>query len=202
MIKNYIFDFGQVLVEFNPRKLTSVYVHNEDDIETISEIIFDRIYWDKLDEGSITDEQVIHSACSRLPEKYHKIACEVYDNWIKNLTPIDGVIDIIRELKESNCRLYLLSNISKKFAETYKSVPKINDILSLFDGLVFSAEIGLTKPHKQIFEYLLNEFDLSPYESVFIDDNINNIVGAESVGINGYCFDGDIDKLKSFIFTD
>ena len=57
MVKNYIFDFGNVLAEFYPDKLTAPFVKNEDDRKCISEIVFDRFYWDRLDAGTITDDE-------------------------------------------------------------------------------------------------------------------------------------------------
>lgn len=138
-------------------------------------------------------ETVYRSICK-------KNAVSAYENWIVNLAPIAGMTDILRKLKAKGSKLFLLSNISKGFAENYKNIPHVNNILSFFDGLVFSGPIGLVKPNKEIFEHLLKKYDIKAEESLFIDDNISNINGAETVGIKGYLFDGDVDKLKSFIF--
>ena len=82
-IKNFIFDFGQVLVDFNTEYMTSCYIEDKNDARLVETVVFDRIYWDKLDEGSITDEQVKQGICSRLPLTLNKKACLVYDNWYK-----------------------------------------------------------------------------------------------------------------------
>lgn len=200
MIKNCIFDFGQVLVEFVPEKLTAVYTDNADDIRLISDAVFDRLYWDRLDDGTITDSEVRSAFCARLPVRLHETALKAYDNWIENLVPISEVVSLLPQIKKSGGRLYLLSNISRGFAEKYRDIAKINDILSLFDGMVFSGTLGITKPNKEIFEHLLYTFGLNAEESIFIDDNINNIIGAEKAGIKGYLFDGDTEKLKLSLF--
>ncbi len=196
MYKNYIFDFGQVIVKFEPEFMTKAYINDSKDVKAVEDIIFDRLYWDKLDEGTITDDEVKQGICSRLPERLKEKACLVYDNWYKNLPFIDGIPELLKEIKANGGKLYLLSNISKGFAENYKNVPEISEILNLFDGLVFSGPIGIVKPNKEIFEHLLLKYNLGPEECVFIDDNKNNINGAKNVGINAILFDGDVSRLK------
>ncbi len=199
MVKNYIFDFGEVLVKFDTEYMTSVYVKNSKDAKLVEEVVFDRLYWDKLDEGSITDDEVKQGVCSRLPNALHQKACLVYDNWYKNVPFIKGMPEILREIKSNGGHLYLLSNISKTFAESYHTVPEIKQVLDMFDGLVFSAELGITKPNKEIFNYLLRHYNLKCEESVFIDDRINNIIGAQAAGIKTILFEGSVDKFKTEI---
>ena len=57
----------------------------------------------------------------------------------------------------------------------------------------------MIKPNKDIFEYMLKECDILPSETLFIDDSPINIAGAESVGIKGYLFDGDVEKLSKYL---
>ncbi len=196
MYKNIIFDFGQVLVHFDPDYMTSVYVHDKDDRRAVCDVVFDRQYWDKLDDGSISDEEVINGFCSKLPKRLQDSAIKVYGNWINNIPFIDGMKELIFELKNLGAKLYLLSNISVGFAENYQTVPEIAEVFSLFDGLVFSGPIGITKPSKEVFGYLLNKYSLKAEECIFVDDTKRNIEGAEKVGIKGYLFDGDAVKLK------
>ncbi|MBQ4110637.1 MAG: hypothetical protein IJC74_07115 [Clostridia bacterium] len=68
MMNTYIFDFGNVLAEFYPEKLTEPYVTDINDIKYLSEAVFDRLYWDKLDAGTITDDEVKEALIKRLPE--------------------------------------------------------------------------------------------------------------------------------------
>lgn len=196
MIKNYVFDFGQTLVRFDPRYMTSVYVRKSEKIEQIASAVFDRLYFDKLDAGTITDEEVKRKICDRLPKELQDKACLVYDNWYYNLPIIDGIPELLKEIKDNGGRLFLLSNISCGFAENYNRIAGINELLSFFDGLVFSGEIRMVKPDKNIFEYLLNKYDLSAAECVFIDDNKNNTLTAESLGIKSILFDGNVSKLR------
>ena len=199
MIKNYIFDFGNVLGQFYPEKLTAHYISDEETKKFISNIVFDRLYWDKLDEGTITDQEVKESICGRVPDELKEISCKVYDNWINNLIPVKGMEKLIQDIYKSDKKLYLLSNISITFKNSYHNVKWINELFSCFDGLVFSGEIGLTKPNADIFEHLLEKYNLNREECLFIDDNNINIEGAKNVGINGYLFDGDVEKLRQYI---
>lgn len=199
MIKNYIFDFGNVLAEFYPEKLTKPFVEDEKLRKEISEIAFDRLYWDKLDDGSITDEEVKEGILSRTDETTGKLACRVYDNWINSLTPVPYMEKLICDIRKTDKKLYLLSNISIGFAEKYGEVKWIKELLACFDGLLFSGPLGKVKPKKEIFEHLLREFNLKADECLFIDDSEKNILGAEKAGIKGYLFDGDAEKLRDYL---
>lgn len=196
MYKNVIFDYGQVIISFDPYYMTKAYVNDEKVAKDLSEIIFDRIYWDKLDNGSITDDEVKAAFKNRIPSHLYDTACKVYDNWYYNNPIIPGIKEIIEELKAKGVKLYLLSNISIGFAENHQNIPKVSEILSLFDGLVFSGPIGLNKPNREIFDYLLNTYNLKAENCVFIDDSEKNLNGAKAVNINTILFTGDTEKLK------
>ena len=197
MYKNIIFDFGNVLAEFYPEKLTRACVKDEQSIKLISDVVFDRLYWNKLDDGTISDDEVKTEILKRLPDNLHESAVSVYDGWVKNLTPVKGMCELVKDLKKSGKKLYLISNISIGFAESYSSVPWISALLSEFDGLVFSGPLHLTKPGKEIFEYLITSHCLNKEECIFIDDSELNINGAKAVGIPGYLFDGNCENLRS-----
>ena len=199
MIKNYIFDFGNVLAEFYPEKLAAPYVENAEMRQRVCEVVFDRIYWDRLDKGDATDSEVKAGMCSRLSAEEGKLACIVYDNWVKTLSPVKNMQQLVCDIKKSGKKLYLLSNISKGFANSYADVKWIKELLDNFDGVILSGPIGKVKPKRDIFEHLLETFGLKAEECLFIDDSRINIEGAEAVGINGYLFDGDAETLRKYI---
>ena len=91
MIKNIIFDFGNVIAQFYPEKLTSPFVSDEKTRKYISEVVFDRLYWDRLDDGTISDDEVKAEICKRVPEELCEVACTVYDNWISSMTPVENM---------------------------------------------------------------------------------------------------------------
>ncbi len=196
MIKNVIFDFGQVIVSFEPSYMVSKYVIDSEDAALLEAVVFDRLYWDKLDEGTVSDSQVVEEIKTRIPERLYDVAEKIYYNWIYNIPLIDGIVDVISWLKnECGVKLYLLSNISKYFASHKDEF----DVFHYFDGLVFSAPLGIVKPQREIFEYITDKYSLNPDESIFIDDNPKNIQAAQEYGIKGYLFDKDTVKLKKYL---
>ncbi len=200
MIKNYIFDFGWVLYKFDCEYMARKYIKNEEDYNTVYSVVFDRFYWDRIDDGSLTDEQAKVEFCEALPERLHAVACEIYDNWHKNLLPVEGMAELVKEIKAKGGKLFLLSNVSIGFSEAYKEVEDINELLSSFDGLVFSGLLNIVKPSREIFEHLLNKYGLKAEECVFIDDLERNVKGAEAVGIKGIQFDGNAVNLRQKLF--
>lgn len=199
MVQNYIFDFGNVLTVFDPDKLTAPHVADAQTRKLVSEVVFDRLYWDALDWGTITDEYIKADIRRRLPEELREVGCTVYDRWVHNLTPVPGMEKVVQDLRNACGKLYVLSNVSIGFANTYREVPWIRALFDNFDGIILSGTIGIAKPGKEIFEYMLDKFNLQARECLFIDDNAKNIETAKALGINGYLFDGDAQKLSVYL---
>ncbi len=194
-LKNVIFDFGQVMIRFDPHYMTAQYVSDPTDAALLETVVFDRLYWDRLDSGEITDAEVLGACRERLPARLWEAAERIYGNWYYHLPETEGMRELVRELKARGMRVLLLSNISAGFAAHAKEFP----LLAEFDGCVLSAEIGMVKPHAAIFEYICKTYDIKPSESLFIDDSEKNIRGSEAFGIKGYLFDGDVPKLKNYL---
>ena len=198
MIKNVIFDFGKVMVHFEPKYMVEQYVTDPDDSALLQKVVFDRLWWDRLDAGTISDAEVLAACCERLPERLHADAEKIYYNWIYNIPEIKGMRDLVKEIKEKfGVRTFLLSNISTYFAAHRDEIP----CLAEFEGCVFSAVCGKIKPHADIFAHLCDTYGIAKEESIFIDDNENNIRGAENFGIRGYLFDGDVGRLRAHLFS-
>ena len=193
MIKNVIFDFGQVLIHFEPEYMVGRFVTDPEDSKLLQEVVFDRLYWDELDAGTITDEEVLCRCRERLPERLHAVAGDIYYNWIYNIPEFDGMRRLVQEVKRTQgVNIFLLSNASKYLADHKYEIP----ILDEFENCVFSAVCGFVKPDRAIFEHLCKRFGIKASESVFIDDLPKNIAGVENAGIKGYLFDGDVGKLR------
>ena len=196
MIKNLIFDFGQVMVSFKRKYMVERFVTEAEDSRLLQEVVFDRLYWDRLDAGTITDEEALCLVCERLPERLHVAARDIYYNWVYNIPEIPGMSALVREMKECfGVRIYLLSNISRYFAGHSKEIECLKD----FDGCVFSSVCGYVKPDREIYAHICSEFNILPEESVFIDDRRINIEGGEAFGIKGYLFDGDVERLRNYL---
>lgn len=199
MIKNIVFDFGRVIVDFDESNMTRAYIKDESLVSTVRDVVFDRLYWDRLDLGTITDEEVKAGISSRLPQELVAAAHDVYDHWIDNVEVIDGIKTAVKVAKERADGIYLLSNISCQFVREYPSRPHIASILAQFDGLVFSAPLQMVKPNAAIFRHLLDTYGLKAEETLFIDDSPKNIAGAAALGIKTYLFDGDAAALTAYL---
>lgn len=196
MIKNIVFDFGKVMVSFDPQYMVGKYVSDPDDSKLLESVLFDRLYWDKLDSGEITDREVIDACKGRIPERLWDVSEQIYYNWIYNIPEIAGMSALVRYVKEVyGTRTFLLSNISVYFAEHADEIP----CLALFEKCIFSAVCGKVKPSREMFEYLCHECNILPEETLFIDDSEKNIAGARACGIEGYLFDGNAEKLRKYI---
>ena len=196
MIKNVVFDFGQVLVHFEPLYMVGKYVQETEDKQLLEDVLFDRLYWDRLDEGTITDEEVLAACQKRIPQRLWAVAEKIYYNWIYNIPEIDGMSELIRWVRDDyGKRVFLLSNISKYFADHEGEIP----VLKHFERKIFSARCGKIKPNREIFERLCKECDILPNETLFVDDSEKNIKGAQNYGIKGYLFDGDVARLQAYL---
>ena len=195
-MKTVIFDFGQVLVRFEPSYMVGKYVDDPVEAALLAHIAFDRKYWDRLDAGTITDAEVVADIRSRVPAHLHGAVEQIYYNWIYNIPEIEGMRDLILHIKCTyGVHVYLLSNISTYFASHAHEIP----ILDLVDGCVFSAVCGLTKPDAAIFTHICEKFGLDPAEAVFVDDKAENVQAACALGMQGYVFDGDARKLRAYL---
>lgn len=198
-MKHIIFDFGNVLARFDAMQMTGAYFDDPELCKKIGDIVFDRLYWDKLDRGTITNEEVLAGIRSRVPAELAERACAVFIHWPELIEPIAGMPELVADLKRQGYGLYLLSDISIEFSENYEKIPWIKALFALFDGLMMSGPVGLVKPHRETFENLLHTFDLRADDCLFIDDRAVNIAGAEACGIRGYVFDGNAEKLRCYL---
>jgi putative hydrolase of the HAD superfamily len=196
MIKNVVFDFGQVMVRFEPSYMVGKYVTDEQDKALLETVIFDRLYWDHLDAGTISDAEVIEECKKRLPKRLWSVGETIYYNWIYNIPEIEGMSALVKHLRyDCDKHVFLLSNISEYFADHADEIPCLAD----FERCIFSALCGCVKPSREIFAHLCRECGILPEETIFIDDNPDNIAGAERFGIVGYLFDGDANKLGKYL---
>ena len=105
---------------------------------------------------------------------------------------IEGMEELVKQLKDIGYKVYLLSNTSKVFYKFKELFP----VVKHFDGTFISADYGVLKPDKEIFRLFCEKFSLSPSESVFIDDSQANIKSSVQEGFTGIWFKGDAEELK------
>ena len=198
MIRNIVFDMGKVLLDYEPLAVCYAYTDREEDVEQIGRELFFAEELVLLDQGLITDEKALDRVKKRLPEeRLQKLAEESLAHWHEyNLRPMAGMEELVRTLKEAGYGIYLCSNASLRLRSYETEIPGHQ----YFDGTVVSAEEKLLKPDPAIYHRLFEKYHLKPEECFFIDDRAENIEGARSCGMDGYCFcDGDVEKLQCFL---
>ena len=192
MIKNVVFDMGGVLIRFDAEHYTARFVPDPADYELMRRELFRSIEWVWMDRGTITDDEVVAAVCARLPERLHQAVWDILDNWHQDIPPLDGVYDLVKELKGKGYRIYLLSNTCTRFHEFRKNIPA----LEFFDGEFVSCDFHFVKPEPGIYLRFLEYFHLRPEECVFIDDDPRNIEGAVRCGMSGVIYHGDPAHLR------
>lgn len=193
MIRNIVFDMGNVLIHWAPERFLERENIPAEDRPAILKEVFGSVEWIQLDRGSIPPEEGIAAMCRRLPERLHAAVRELTLGWWRrNLLPVEGMADLIREIKGLGYGVYLLSNAKVDLPQFFPMIPGSE----CFDGKIVSADWKLLKPQPEIYETLFREYGLKREECFFIDDLNINIEGAWFVGMDGVIFDGDLPRLR------
>lgn len=191
---NFIFDIGNVLIDFKPEQFLHTLLKNPTDERKMNEVIFKSTEWIKLDEGTITPKQACSNFCAREPE-YQELIIKVMDKLPEMFTPIQKTIDILQEIKNLGHKLYYLSNFHKELS---LFVQNKFSFFKQFDGGVFSCDVHIVKPSAEIYHFILDKYKLVPEDCVFFDDTEKNVVAAEQIGIKGVLFK-EVNEIESFI---
>ncbi len=192
MIRNILFDMGQVLIRFVPDYFISRLGMEGEDKALLLQEVFRSPEWVQLDMGTITDDEAAEAVCSRLPEHLHDAAGKLIRMWDRPILPVEGMYELIEALKEKGYGIYLLSNASVRQHDYWPRVPASR----FFDGTFISADEKVMKPNPDYFNRAMERFHLAPEECIFIDDVPANIEGAQVCGIGGIVFQGDAQLLR------
>lgn len=182
MIKNIIFDIGNVLVDFHPKVFFQDLLPRKY-IDEICQIVFGET-WDKLDEGSLSSEQVRYLYHEQYPALKQEIDI-VMDHWMEMMTLKEDTYAFMKACKAKGLGIYLLSNIG---AKSHAYLEKRYDFFALADGMVLSYQIHCNKPKEAIFNELLDTCWLKAEECIFIDDSEANIEQAKAMGFHGIVY--------------
>lgn len=192
MIKNIIFDFGNVLLEWNEDKVVSNYSNNKDEQEILKKVIFKSDDWLKLDDGTMDYKQAITLFKEKLPSNLSVRVEEIMNTWYKTMPMNQEICNLIKKLKENNYKIYALSNTHVPVYEYVKN----SGIGKYFDGFLISAIEKMMKTNEEIYHRLFEKFELVPQECFFIDDSEKNIEISRKCGMEGHIFDmNDFQKL-------
>ena len=195
-IKNIVFDFGGVLVDSNPRYLFKDYFNDNREMEYFLTHICTPEWNLEQDKGRPLAEGT-RILQNKYPE-YHALIQLFYDKYEKMLkSDIPETVALLKKLK-ARYKVYGLTNWS---AETFKIAYAKFPFFKEFDGIVVSGQEKILKPDKRIYYRLLDRYNLKAENTVYIDDNIDNIRTAEEIGMVSIHFEnaGQLEKELSIL---
>ncbi|NPD91503.1 HAD family hydrolase [Xylanibacter muris] len=201
-VKNLIFDFGKVLVDYDVMSVMHTFFgDNKEEEEAFSQTFMCKKFTDECDLEEIPFEQIIRKAQQEHP-RFSDALQYFYDHYLDFVIgEMPGMKPLLVKLKEKGFKLYGLTNWC---SEVHKVMKKY-DIFDLLDGYVISSEVHLLKPNPAIYRYLCNRYGLKPEECLFVDDNYANVYAAKDVGMYAVAFVGpEIYEIavKNICFND
>ena len=170
MIKNIIFDLGNIIINYNQDKIINNFTIDEEEKIFIKEKIYRSPEWKLLDLGQITNNDAIEKIQKRNDIKYNKLINIFLHEWYKTQPINEDIVEIAKKLKERNYNIYVLSNMAKETYEYFKNI----DFFKVCNGIVISSHENVKKPDERIFNTLLTRYKLNPKECLFIDDDDTN----------------------------
>ena len=194
-MKNVVFDLGRVVFAQDPAKSTAEFK------QFFSYVSLTPMpqFWVDYDMGVLSIDQVAAElAAYRGVET--SFAREMIQIAIGKQETIAPTAALIADLKQAGYRLYVLSNMSREFIDFLRE----QEVYANFDGDVVSCEVGVVKPMPEIYDLLLERFDLDPAETIFIDDRKENVDAAAAKGIATFHFDrndyeGSCERLREIL---
>ena len=176
---NIVFDLGGVVFRWQPDSIISSVFEDEETQRIVRKEIFEHADWVELDRGTLSLQAAIDRGSSRTGLRAREI--ERLLNAVPFfLTPIDETIELIYRLGSTANKLYVLSNMH---LASISHLEEQHDIWELFHGVVISSRIKRVKPEIEIYQYLLDQYQLGAAETIFIDDMPENLEAASSLGI-------------------
>ena len=185
MIKNIVFDIGNVLIGFDPKKYLTALFGKEKAVR-ISEAVFGSGYWPELDIARLSEERILGLFYSAAPDLHDEIK-EAFDRIGECVEKCEWVTPFIDSLKQRGYGVYFLSNMSE---HVKASNTEAFAFTSHMNGGIWSCDVHLIKPDPEIYRALFDTYGLVPEECLFIDDRKKNTDAAELVGMKGLVLDG------------
>lgn len=196
MIKNVIFDYGNVLVDWNPAYLfLPVFGGDEEKCRFFTDNVCNREWFTRMDRGEDMDVCVAELQAQH-PEYADAIAL-FRDRWFDMCHgDIPGMLEIIQDLKQKGYGVFGLTNWP---AATFAEARRRFSTLASIDNYVVSSSVHLAKPEPAIYQLLLSKYNLNSCECIFIDDRKDNVDAAISLGMSGIVYPGTADRLSGIL---
>ena len=179
MIKNIIFDVGDVLLEYRWKDMLKDYGLPDDEAYKVGNLMFNDNLWHEFDLANMTRDEIVGQYLKNYPD-YEEVMQWFMTHGELMHVKREDVWEKAQKLKEKGYGIYILSNYSQELFEKHtKDAP----FISLADGVVVSYQIHITKPDEKIYRYLLDKYNLKAEECIFFDDREENTEAARKLGI-------------------
>ncbi len=193
MIRNIVFDMGNVLIRFDPLLfIEREGITDPEDRKIILDELFNSVEWAQMDRGILEEKTAAPFILKRFPKRLHPAVCNLLYHWAIPGDEFYGMRELVAELKEAGYRLFLLSNASTAQHRYWPLFP----VSRYFDGKLISCDVKVVKPMREIYQIFTDRFLLDPEECLFIDDAPANVAAAITCGWNGIVFHGDVVQLR------
>ena len=198
MYKNIVFDFGGVMVDFDPYEYLVDLFGNHEVEDEVFALTFGSEEWQLLDAGRITRGEANLRMLDRAKKAGRAFEVQgVLDDWMHILRPRLRMLELVRRLKNHGYCVYYLSNIPQDVLELLTE----RGVLTQFDGGVASCEVQVNKPDPQIYKALLKKYQLKASECIFIDDRLENVQAAFALGFAGIQMKENVGTLVRSLAT-
>jgi putative hydrolase of the HAD superfamily len=183
-VTHVIFDFGGVLLRWNPPEIAARFYADESLRERALQTIFRHPDWLEIDRGTLEEDQAVALFAGRMGRPVEEM-WSLLQHVKESLTPIPESFALVRELTGRGVPVYGLSNMARG---TFAHLSARHDLWRSFHGIVVSGIVKLVKPDVAIFEHIRTTFGLVPAQTAFIDDHAVNVAAAAQLGFRTILF--------------
>jgi len=191
-IRNVIFDLGGVLLDWSPQRILEELYQDAESRLAMHEAVFRHPDWRAFDRGTISENELLANLATRTGRRLDDLSA-LLSAIRHSLVAKDDTVAVLRRLHARGVPLYCLSDMP---APIFEFVRGRYDFFDMFRGIVVSGQVKLMKPEREVFQHLLQRFELRADETVFVDDRMPNLEGARSVGLHTIHFcDAEVCEL-------
>ncbi|MES2795543.1 MAG: HAD family phosphatase [Bacteroidota bacterium] len=194
-INTIIFDLGGVLIDWNPNYVFQKLIPDREKREFFFEQVCPS-HWNEDQDAGYPLAQATEDRIELFPEWEPEIRA-FYGQWTEMLgDAIESTVDVLKKsIQNPDYKVYALTNWSHETLPLAREMERFK-FLEWFDGIVVSGEEKTRKPFLDFYEIMLKRYQIQPENSIFIDDNLHNIIAANALNINTIHFVKDLDLLE------
>jgi len=196
MIKNLVFDLGNVLIEWNSEKILTYFETEKVRRQVLRQAIFESGVWHQTDKGELSLKEACEEVLAQLDASYHSVVKNIFYHWYEVVHVYSDLQERIRLwANQGGYRIYILSTTCEIFYHIEKA--GLLPIYPLLSGYILSSEVGVVKPEAEIYQKLLKKYNLNPVESVFIDDIQANLDTAAELGFETILSTSETENISA-----